>query len=161
MGRRFPRVSGRTLSRKAACFPDDLSGAPAVLLVAYRRSAQADVDRWAQALTQGAPGLRTYEVPTIPALAYRPLAGWIDGAMRGGVPQRQWSSVVTVYGDGAVVRDFLGEAARPVAHVVLLDGDGVVRWFDADGYSTAAAAGLLATVAGLSAGTAVPDAPPG
>ena len=158
VGRRFPAVTGHALSKVVVRFPDDLAGAPAVLLVAYRRTAQADVDSWARALGERSPGVQVYEVPTIPAVVYRPLAGWIDGGMRGGVPKEQWSSVVTLYADGAQVRDFLGEAPRPVAHVVLLDGAGMVRWFNADGYSSRAASGLSDAVADVSGGAAAPDA---
>ena len=157
VGRRFPAAAGQALSREVVRFPDDLAGAPAVLLVAYRRNAQVDVDRWARALGEHVPGVRVYEVPTIPAVMYRPLAGWIDAGMRGGVPRQQWSSVVTLYTDGALVRDFLGETPRPVAHVVLLDAAGVVRWFDAGGYSAQAAAGLFDAVAGLSGGASGQD----
>lgn len=141
--RPFPSVLGHALSGEVVRLPDDVAGRPVVLLVAYRRAAQLDIDRWLKALRRAAPQVEAYEVPTIPSPVYRPLAGWIDAGMRSGVPREQWRSVVTVYGDGAVVRGFLGEAPRPVAHVVLLDDAGVVRWLDARGFSEAGLQGLL------------------
>jgi hypothetical protein len=56
--------------------------------------------------------------------------------MRHGVPENKWSSVVTLYGgDAARLRDFLGDYGVPSAHVVVLDANGVVAWFNAEGYS--------------------------
>ncbi len=143
VGRPFPAVLGHALSGEIVRFPQDVAGAPAVLLIAYRRAAQSDIDRWLAALARRAPDTTVYEVPTIPSPVYRPLAGWIDAGMRGGVPKPQWRRVVTVYGDGSVVRDFVGEAPRPVAHVVVLDGTGVVRFFHAGGQTDEAVEALM------------------
>jgi hypothetical protein len=56
--------------------------------------------------------------------------------MRGGVPENKWSSVVTLYGgDAARLRDFLGDYGVPSAHVAVLDANGMVVWFNAEGYS--------------------------
>lgn len=146
-GRRFPVAHGTALSGERIRLPHDLLGAPALLLVAYRRGAQDDVDRWAAFVRREAPGLRVLEVPVIPALIWRPLKGWIDGGMRGGVPRPQWSSVVTVYEDGAAVRDVVGDRGAPVAHAVLLDAGGVVRAVETDGFCEAAGRRLLASLA--------------
>jgi hypothetical protein len=109
---------------------------PAVLLVAYRRGAQGDVDRWLKSLISDWPEVACYEVPTIAGVIWRPLAGWIDSGMRGGVPENKWSSVVTLYGGNATrLRDFLGDHGGPSAYVVMLDANGVVAWFNAEGYS--------------------------
>ena len=69
-------------------FPDDLARRAGAAAVAYRRGAQADVDRWAAFARREAPGLKVLEVPVIPALVWRPFQGMIDGGMRGGVPSR-------------------------------------------------------------------------
>jgi hypothetical protein len=68
LGRRFPSVSGRALSGGIVRFPDDLVGAPALLLCAYRRATQADADRWAAFVERELPALATYELPIIPSL---------------------------------------------------------------------------------------------
>jgi hypothetical protein len=154
VGRPFPAVLGHALSGEIVRFPKDVAGAPAVLLIAYRRAAQSDIDRWLAALARRAPDTIVYEVPTIPSLLYRPLAGWIDAGMRGGVPQPQWRRVVTIYGDGSVVRDFVGEADRPVAHVVVLDGAGVVRSFHAGGQTEEAVEALVTALHAMDSGAA-------
>ena len=124
------------MSRERIRLPEHLAGKPAVLLVAYRRDTQEDVDRWLQFLANDWPQVTRYEVPAIAGIIWRPLAGWIDSGMRGGVPENKWSSVVTLYGgDATRLRDFLGDYGVPSAHVVVLDANGVVAWFNAEGYS--------------------------
>jgi hypothetical protein len=152
IGRTFPWVAGTALSGSRVRFPDDLAGAPALLLIAYRRGAQSDVDRWAAFARREAPGLKVLEVPVIPALVWRPFRGMIDGGMRGGVPKPQWSSVVTVYDDGAAVRDFVGDPGAPVAHATLLDAGGVVRALESGGFGEDAGRRFLAQLAALSHG---------
>jgi hypothetical protein len=143
-------VTGTALSGQRLRLPHDLLGGPALLLIAYRRQAQADVDRWTSMARREAPGLRVIELPVIPALVWRVLQGWIDGGMRGGVPRPQWSNVVTIYEDGAIVRDFVGDPGVAVATAVLLDASGVVRAVESGGFSDDAGervATALATLA--------------
>ena len=149
IGHRFPAAEVLTLAGETLHHPDALAGAPSVLLVAYRRSSQPDVDLWRQELVDELPALRVLEVPTIPSPVWRPVSSWIDAGMRGGVPQELWSRVATAYDDGDVIRRFVGDAGRPVAHVVLLGGDGVAHWFAADGFSRERAAELVDAVSRL------------
>lgn len=151
VGRRFPSVRGRALSGEPVHLPEDLRGAAALLLCAYRRGTQADIDRWVAFGRARLPaGLRTLEVPIISAVVWRPLKGWIDGGMRGGVPKAQWSNVVTVYDESArTSRDFLGDAEGYAAHVLLLDAEGTVRLHDAGGYADPAALRLTEAIAEL------------
>ena len=151
VGRRFPSVRGRALSGEPVHLPEDLLGAAALLLCAYRRGTQADIDRWVAFGRARLPsGLRTLEVPIISAVVWRPLKGWIDGGMRGGVPKAQWSSVVTVYDEGArTARDFIGDGEGYAAQVLLLDAAGIVRFHEAGGYTDPAALRLTEAVAEL------------
>ena len=146
LGRRFPSVSGRALSGDVVRFPEDLAGAPALLLCAYRRGTQADADRWAAFVERRFPDLATYELPIIPSPLWRPLQGWIDGGMRGGVPPSLWSTTVTLYGQGATAREFIGDSGGLRTQVVLLDPTGVVVFHDAGGFSEEGAAALAAAV---------------
>lgn len=133
---RLPSVEGSSLSRQRIRLPEHVAGKPAVLLVAYRRGAQEDVDRWMSFLANNWPQVPLYEVPTIAGALWRPLAGWIDSGMRGGVPDDKWSSVVTLYGeDAARLRDFLGDQRGYSTSVVVLDAKGQVVWLNAEGYS--------------------------
>jgi hypothetical protein len=143
VGKRLPSISGQTLSRSKVRFPESLAGYPAVLLVAYRRGTQQDLDRWIGFISANAPEVVWYEVPAIPSVIWRPLAGWIDSGMRSGVPQDKWSRVVTLYEDAAKLRDFIGDNGRDLTHMVVLNSEGTVVWFNTNGYSEEAASELL------------------
>ena len=142
VGRRFPSVAGQALSGETVRIPEDLLGAPALLLCAYRRGTQPDIDRWAAFAGREFAWLAVYELPIIPSIVWRPFQGMIDGGMRGGVPRRQWSSVVTLYAEGAKARAFLGDGGGLHASVVLLDADGVVTFCETGGYREATAGAL-------------------
>lgn len=152
VGHLLPPVAGNSLAGREVRFPESLAGRPAVLLVAYRRGTQEDVDRWIGFLTREAPGLTFFEVPTIASPVWRPLSRWIDGGMRGGVPRESWPAVVTLYEDAPRLRDFLGDRGGLSTHVVLLDREGRVAWFDAGGFRDEAGRGLLDALRGLESG---------
>ena len=151
VGTRLPSVAGEALDGTVFRLPEDLGGAGAVLLVAYRRQTQSDVDRWREVLEREAPAVRWLEVPTIANPVWRPFAGWIDGGMRGGVPRELWGKVVTLYRDAPRLREFLGDRGGYTTHVVVLDGAGTVVWFDPQGFTEEGAAGLLRALAALAA----------
>ena len=144
---RFPSVAGVALSGERVRFPEDTMGAPALLLCAYRRGAQTDIDRWAAFAGRELPRLAVFELPIIPALVWRPLQGLIDGGMRGGVPRAQWTNVVTLYEQGAKARTFIGDGGGNRAQVVLLDAAGVVAFHDAGGFHESSARRLAAALA--------------
>jgi hypothetical protein len=157
VGRRFPSVAGRALSGETVRIPEDLLGAPALLLCAYRRGTQADIDRWAAFAGREFPWLAVYELPIIPSVVWRPFQGMIDGGMRGGVPRRQWSSVVTLYEQGAKARAFLGDGGGLRASVALLDADGVVTFYETGGYREATARALAQALGALDEARAEPQ----
>ena len=136
LGERFPSVRGEGLDGAARTIPDDLGGAPAILLVGYAQNAQFDADRWLFGLLQAQTPVQLIEVPTIPGLIPSLAGAWIDSGMRSGIPSEDWSTVVTVYGDGAAqVASFTGREQPRNMRVLLLDGDGRVRWFHDRGFS--------------------------
>lgn len=149
VGSVLPSVVGSSLDGREVRFPEDLAGKPAVLLVAYRRGTQADVDRWMAFLKAKHPDIAFYEVPTITGVVWRAMQGWIDGGMRGGVPKENWARVVTLYGDAHILKGFLGDHGGFTTHVTAANPEGKVVWFHADGYSDAAAISLDAALRGM------------
>jgi len=67
-GRRFPSVTGVALSGEPLRIPEDIVGAPALLLCAYRRDTQTDIGRWAAFAERELPRLAVFELPIMPAL---------------------------------------------------------------------------------------------
>jgi len=135
VGEAFPRVSGEALSGEAVTLPDDLLGQPTILLVGYVQETQFDLDRWLLGLLDRGTPASIREVPTIPGLVPGLLSDNIDSGMRKGIPSEDWSSVVTVYGDGDAIVKLTGNTLPRNTRVLLLDADGVIRWFHDRGYS--------------------------
>lgn len=136
LGETFPEVSGKALSGDEITLPNDLPDGPAILIVAYKQRAQFDCDRWLNSLTQFQTPVTILEVPTITGWAPRQFSSQIDEGMRGGIPRSAWGSVVTVYRNGDLIRDFTGNTGGQNARVMLLDADGRVVWFHDQGYGS-------------------------
>jgi len=100
METRFPQVDGSSLSGTSHRLPGTLAGDRNLLLIAFRRWHQTDVDTWvpvAEALGAELPDFRAYELPVI-SQTYRPVSGFIDGGMRGGIPDPQVrETTITMY----------------------------------------------------------------
>ena len=65
---RFPHLAARDLEGRSLELPDAFSGAPNLVIVAFRREQQAMVDSWIawwETITAEHPNLRCYEVPVI------------------------------------------------------------------------------------------------
>lgn len=146
LGEAFPSVRGEGLDGTAWRLPEDLAGAPALLLVGYVQKAQFDADRWLLGLLQAEAPLRVLEVPTIRGWVPRLMAGTIDQGMRDGIPEEDWASVVTVYDGAARIQRFTGTETPQNMRVLLLDEQGRVRWFHDRGYSARVLSEMLAAV---------------
>lgn len=150
-GEPFPPVTGRSLAGAEVALPAAFAGAPLLLLVGYEQDAQFDLDRWLLALDAAGWRVATREVPTLPGLVPRLLAGTIDGGMRRGIPEEDWVSVVTVYGDAAAIAAFTGNDDGLTGRVLLLDGDGRVVFFHDRGFSVGTLRRLQAAAEALGA----------
>jgi hypothetical protein len=135
VGEPFPSVRGESLEGTALELPEELAGAPAVLIVGYLQDAQFDADRWLFGLLQSETTLRILEVPAVRGWVPRLISGKIDQGMRDGIPPEDWASVVTVYGDADKVAQFTGTELGNNVRVFLLDSSGRVVWFHDRGYS--------------------------
>jgi hypothetical protein len=150
IGERFPTVSGQSLEQAPVTLPQDLAGAPAVLLVGYVQKTQFDIDRWLMGLLQAEVDARIVEVPTIPGLVPTIASKWIDDGMRAGIPREDWASVVTLYGGAAKpVAALTGTEFPQRTRVLVLDATGTIVWFDDEGYSARKAMEIGRLVSGL------------
>lgn len=149
-GETFPKVQGTSLSGKPYELPAAFQGSPTVLLVAYDQNAQFDVDRWLLGLLQAETKVKLYEVPTVANWVAGRFGEQIDSGMRSGIPEEDWSVVVTIYDDGDKVVAWTGDTNPRNARVVLLDASGKVVWFHDRGYSARVMMELDAKVAEMS-----------
>lgn len=136
---RFPRLVADTLSGNSLIFPDCIDNGLAIIMLVFRRHAQAVVDSWMAPLARrlaGSDAVRLYEVPML-AGGWRVMSGFIDGGMRSGIPPHKHDMVATCYGDVQRVCSALDIHDLNSAYLYLVDGTGTVLWH-ADGWATPA-----------------------
>jgi hypothetical protein len=148
---RFPTVAARDLTGRRLTLPDGLEGDRNVVVVAFRRHQQSDVDSWVPWLEERAerdPDLRFYEVPAI-SDAWAPARRFIDGGMATAIGDPVvLRRTLTVYGDLRRLTDPLEIDDRDHIHLFLVDGDGLVRWRAAGAFEARVADDLGAELDG-------------
>ena len=128
---RFPRVEGSNLEGDRFVLPADFGGDMNVVLVAFKREQQHDVDTWMpwlERIAEANPGLRVYELPTL-GRRYRLMRSFIDGGMRSGIPDRAVrAATITLYIDKSPFRRALALPDEDRIYVLLVDREGRVHW---------------------------------
>ncbi len=142
---RFPRVTGSNLEGRSFVLPADFDGEFNVVLVAFRREQQADVDGWMPFLKELAArfdDVRVYELPTLNR-SYRWMRSFIDGGMARGIPERAVrEATITLYIDKTPFKRALGIGTEDSIVSYLVARDGRVLW-RADGRFTPDAGAAL------------------
>ncbi len=127
----FPTVSGSNLAGQSFTIPHDFAGEQNIVVLAFQRKQQFDVDTWQSLITtllQTHPHLRAYELPVLSRGG--PLfRRWLDGVMRAGIPDPAIrSTTITLYLHKA---KFLRQLQIPDdQHIVVMvvDRAGNVTW---------------------------------
>ncbi len=127
----FPRVRAANLERRPFVLPDDFEGERNLVLIAFQREQQSDIDTWipiAQRQMQRRPDVRYYELPTISRSI--PFARWwLDEAMRAGIPDRvARENTITLYLDKAAFRRALQLPREDTIYALVVDRAGRVLW---------------------------------
>ena len=145
--RQFPRVEGSNLEGKKFALPTDFEAEYNVVIIAFRREQQADVDSWLPFLREQkvlARGVRVYELPTL-SRSYRWMRGFIDGGMARGIPAKATrEATITLYIDKSPFKKALGISTEDRIITLIVARGGRVLW-RADGrFNTASGAELSA-----------------
>lgn len=127
----FPNVKASNLEKRELNLPADFEGERNLLLVAFEREQQKDVDTWLREMKRFEemdPGFRYYELPTI----QRPnaLMRWfIDSGMRRGIPDRKARErTITLYLDKKPFLDSLRITDQKKIYAFLVDRTGNLLW---------------------------------
>ena len=140
----FPRLSASSLEGKTMRLPEDFAGDRNLLLIAFQREQQQNVDTWLHEMKRFelSPGFQYYELPTIDRL--NPLYRWfINRGMRRGIPDRNARSrTITLYLDKLSFRKALGLPDERRIYAVLVDRSGQVVWRAEGDFDEARAASL-------------------
>jgi hypothetical protein len=144
---RLPHLTTRDLNGVRRTLPD---GRLSILLIAYQRWQQLEVDTWIPALTaleRAYDDVSYYELPVVGemnAVGRRSL----DFFMRRGIPDREVRSrTLTFYADTTGFREPLGIPDEDHVAVVLVDVDGLVLWRGSGPHSPGAEQSLRAAIA--------------
>jgi hypothetical protein len=130
----FPVIAAETLRGRSVRLPEQLKGERNLLIVAYEREQQADIDTWLAVLDTLAPRLPDfayYELPTI-GTNYKWMRAVIDGGMKQGIPDRaQRDRTITLYLDVDWFRGQIGTADNSGIAALLVDRQGNIaaRWY--------------------------------
>ena len=127
----FPSVKASNLEKRNFNLPADFEGERNLVLVAFEREQQKDVDTWLREMKRFEeldPGFRYYELPTI----QRPnaLTRWfIDSGMRHGIADRKARErTITLYLEKEPFLDALLITDQKKIYAFLVDREGNVLW---------------------------------
>jgi hypothetical protein len=134
----FPAIHASNLEHRAFRLPADFEGERNLLLIAFERDQQENVETWlpeVQRLLRAYPNLRFYQLPTI--RRGNPLfRSWLDNAMRAGIHDRTArEQTITLYVDKEEFRRALELPHEQNIYALLVDRSGRVLW-RADGLAT-------------------------
>ena len=129
-GMAFPILVAETLDGKQFQTPDPERETSHIILIAFKRGVQPQIDKWLSALSgpvAARQDVEMYEVPML-AGAWRLMSGIIDGGMRSGIPQEKHSSVATFYGDIKRYQDILDMDQTDQCYLYVIDPQGIIRF---------------------------------
>jgi hypothetical protein len=130
---RFPRLIASNLEKRSFTLPDDFEGSRNLLLVAFQREQQQQVDAWLREMRQFEevdPEFRYYELPTIQS-PNRLVRWFIDTGMRRGIPdQKARSRTITLYIDQQPFLKAPGVTDENRICCFLVNRSGQVLWCD-------------------------------
>ncbi len=127
---RFPRVSGDNLNGKRFDLPRAFEGILNIVVIAFQREQQHDVDGWMpflKTLAKDRNDVRIYELPTL-SRGYRLMRPIIDGGMRGGIPDTTVrAATITLYIDKTPFRRALELPDEDRIYILAMDREGHVH----------------------------------
>ena len=127
---RFSSVSGMNLNGTRFDLPRDFKGALNLVVVAFQREQQRDVDGWMpflQTLAKNRNDVRIYELPTL-GRRYRLIRPFIDGGMRSGIPDTTVrAATITLYIEKELFRRALQLPDEDRIYVLAVDREGRIH----------------------------------
>ena len=127
----FPEVSGRNLKRKKYTRPQDFPSSLNIVLVAFQRYQQLDINTWmpfVSELDSEYSDLTYFELPAIYQMG--PLGQFmLNEGMRAGNPdQKARESTITLYGDKPKFRGHLQIRSEDAIQILLVTDEGKILW---------------------------------
>ncbi len=144
IGNSFPEIKGELLSFKKVTIPDHCNGKVSVLIVAFKRGTQAQVDGWTLPLLKEFSDNSDFQFLEIPMISnlYSWVSEYIDNGMRGGIAESMHKNVMTYYGPLDSYFKNFDVQDKKLCYLFLLDREGKIQ-FSAKGESNSTQLSLL------------------
>ncbi len=142
----FPAIQSKDLNGRELSLPQDFPGERTILLVAFQREQQTNVDSWTAGLHLAGGKAAWLELPVIDDPGA--LARWfINGGMRRGIKDHDiWAHVVTLYTTKAKFNAALGIQSEKQVQALVVDRQGRILERVVGDYSEAGAARIQAAL---------------
>ncbi len=127
---KIPTVQLESLAGDSIALPDALHGKVGVLVIGFSRGSQQAVTEWGRKLAADYRQSSTvlyYEMPMLAGVP-RLMRGLVVRQMRSSVPEPAWRRFVPLTEDEKTWRTLTHYASEGDAYVLLVDGNGSVRW---------------------------------
>ncbi|MCH2226946.1 MAG: hypothetical protein MK033_04155 [Candidatus Caenarcaniphilales bacterium] len=128
----FPELKSKNLEGKEYLLPQDLETELSILVLAYKRDQQKDVDAWLSGIKEKeidiCPVIRSYEVPVLKQFNTF-IRFNIDNGMRYGIDDKsKREHVLSVYVDKESFNQALEIASEETVHTLLVRQSGEILW---------------------------------
>ena len=137
---KFPALDSETLEKQAVRLPQDFRGERNLLLIAFKREQQKDIDTWLMQMKRYEDidkGFRYYEIPTIERMN-RFMRWFINTGMRTGIPDvKARERTITLYIDKGPFKKSLQIADEKQIYAMVVDRSGNVLWHATGPYDEA------------------------
>jgi hypothetical protein len=126
----FPKVKGMNLEGEEKFLPKDFKAPKNIVIVAFKREQQADVDTWIKALDpviEANPQLALYELPVLQKFNFL-MRFNINNGMRYGIPDKKARErTICLYLDKTSFKNKLALISEDQIVVFLVDQAGMVK----------------------------------
>ncbi len=128
---KFPALESETLEKHAVQLPRDFQGERNLLLIAFVREQQKDIDTWLTQMKQYEDidkEFRYYEIPTIEKMN-RFMRWFINTGMSHGIPDKKARErTITLYIDKEPFKQSLRITDEKKIYALVVDRSGTVLW---------------------------------
>lgn len=120
----FPTIDGENLRNEKVTIPEAGKGHPAVFVIGFTHASQIQIKAWAAKLE---PEIHPYSVAVLQD-APRLVRGMAVHGMKSGVPEELRARFLVVFHGEEELKQAVGFDRPDDAYVVLVDGEGLIRW---------------------------------
>jgi hypothetical protein len=147
----IPTLRATSFTEQTVTLPEALQGKVGVLVLGFTHASQDAVKGWGKRLAgdyPGSPVVLYYEMPVLAGVP-KMMRGFVMGKIKGSLPEPEKAHFVPILDNEAGWRAVANYKSGNDAYVMLVDGQGVVRWQTHEAVSDATYGRLKQQVEGL------------